>query len=86
MVSNRMGVLRTKDTKPTEKLEHEYRIIEWVVYWQSSQRSCSPGRKLKLEFWTTLLNSSLYFCGGLSPRRRGGLPFSAQKKVVPVSG
>lgn len=53
MVGNGMGVLRTNDTKPTGKLEHEYRIIEWVVYWQSSQRSCSPGRKLKLEFWTT---------------------------------
>ncbi len=60
MVGNGMGVLRTKDTKPTEQLEHEYRIIEWVVYWQSSQRSSGPGRKLKVEFWTTLRNSSVF--------------------------
>ena len=35
------------------------RIIEWVVHWQSSQRSSGPGRKLKVEFWTTTLRNFL---------------------------
>ena len=60
MVGNGMGVLRTKDTKPTGKLEHEYRIIEWVVYWQSSQRSCSPRKEVEAGVLDDLLNSSVF--------------------------